>query len=326
MIAVEDSEKIKKLESQISDLKFELEEARAMSQEERQQRVFYQLISEFAYAWELWFDPDGSIRYCSPSCYDLTGFSSNEIIRSVSIESLLVFETDKVRFNEFLQGALRQSLVSQSLEFRIMTRTKQIRWCVMNVRGVYDQQGKYLGVRASVHDISRIKTAMGHISALEKGKEFEQRNRQRLQNQLELKDRELVSFLLQLSQKNELITKVRNLVKENVRSSSSKQKAVLDQLAKVLEAQKQVPVEWNMIEGQVEKLYPGFIERLRKRHPNITSKDVKLSSYIRLGLSSKDIANLVGNTPKSIEIARVRLRKKMRITENSRLSTYLFQI
>ena len=100
-----------------------------------------------------------------------------------------------------MKGALSQSLLSQSLEFRILTRTKQIRWCVMNVRGVYDEKGKYLGVRASVHDISRLKNAMGHISDLEKGKEFDQRNKQRLQNQLELKDRELVSFLLQLSQK-----------------------------------------------------------------------------------------------------------------------------
>ncbi len=323
---MDDSDKIKKLESQVSDLKFELEEARMLLDEEKQKRSFFQLIAEFAYAWELWFDPDGKIRYCSPSCYDLTGFSSNEIIRSPNIESLLVFETDKSKFNDFLLGSLRQSLVAQSFEFRIMTRTKQIRWCVMNVRGVYDQQGKYLGIRASVHDISRIKTAMGHISALEKGKEFEQRNKQRLQNQLELKDRELVSFLLQLSQKNELITKVRNLIHEGLDKSSAKQNAALNLLSQLLNDQKPVPVEWNMIEGQVEKLHPGFIERLRNKHPNITSKDVKLSTYIHLGLSSKDIANLIGNTPKSVEIARVRLRKKLKITPSARLSSYFLNV
>jgi len=317
---------IESLENQISALKLELEDTRFQLDGETERRQFFQLIADFAFAWELWFEADGKIRYSSPSCYDLTGYTSNEIIQSSGINTLLVFETDREKYDHFLSGALAQSLFNQSLEFRILTRTKQLRWCIMNVRGVYDEKGKYLGVRASVHDISRLKHAMGHISNLEKGKEFEQRNKQRLQNQLELKDRELVSFLLQLSQKNELISKIRNLVEENTGSSSPKQRAALDQLATVLEGQKQEPVEWNMVERQVEKLHPGFLDRLKKRHSNITLKDIRLCSYIRLGLSSKDIANLVGNTPKSIEIARVRLRKKMRITENSRLSSYLLNV
>lgn len=322
----QENAQLTKLENELSGLKLELEDLRFKLKEEAEKRQFYQLISDFAFAWELWFDPDGSIRYCSPSCYDLTGFSSNEIIHSPGIDVLLVYETDKTKFNDFLQGSLRQSLVNQSLEFRILTRTKQLRWCIMNVRGVYDQNGKYLGVRASLQDISRLKRAMGHISDMEKGKEFEQRNKQRLQSQLELKDRELVSFLLQLSQKNELLVKARNLVQESTKSSSGKQKPLSDQLIMLLDQQKQVSIEWDMIAGQVEKIHPGFLDRLHKRHPNITSKDVKLCSYIRLGLSSRDIANLIGNTPKSVEIARVRLRKKMRIAENSRLSLYLFQL
>jgi len=323
---MKDTDRNKKLEQEISDLKFQLEDLTIRLQDEADKRQFYQLIADFAYAWELWFEPDGTIRYCSPSCFDLTGFSSNEIIRASGIDALLVYEVDKIKFNEFLNGSLRQSLVNQSLEFRILTRTKQLRWCVMNVRGVYDQQGKYLGIRASIQDISRLKRAMGTISDLEKGKEFEQRNKQRLQSQLELKDRELVSFLLQLSQKNELLNKAGNLVQENIGSSSSKQKSVLEQMSVLLDQQKNAQVDWTMIQGQVEKIHPGFLDRLHKRHPNITLKDVKLCTFIRLGLSSKDIANLIGNTPKSVEIARVRLRKKLRITENQRLTSYFDQL
>ena len=314
------------VESQLSALRLELEDARFRLDTETEKRQFFQLIADFAFAWELWFEPAGQIRYSSPSCYDLTGFTSNEIIQSSGINSLLVYEPDREKYDHFLEGALNQSLVNQSLEFRILTRTKQLRWCLMNIRGVYDQLGKYLGIRASVQDITRLKRAMGHISELEKGKEFEQRNKQRLQNQLELKDRELVSFLLQLSQKNELLNKVGNLIQENGDVSNAGLKILFEQLSTLLDRRKQVPVEWNMIEQQVEKIHPGFIDRLRKRHPSLTSKDIKLCSYIRLGLSSKDIAHLIGNTPKSVEIARVRMRKKIHLTENTRLSVYLGQI
>lgn len=314
------------LEDKLSDLRLQLEDLHVRFRDEADKRQFYQQIADFTFGWELWFGPGGDIRYCSPSCYDLTGFTSNEIIQAHGIDELLVYDTDKQKFNDFLSGALTQSLVNQSVEFRILTRSKQLRWCNINVRGVYDQQGKYLGIRASVQDISRLKRAMGHISDLEKGKEFDQRNKQRLQNQLELKDRELVSFLLQLSQKNEVLAKAANLLQQVAGAAAGKQKDLFGQLSVLLDPQKQQPIEWSMIENQVEKVHPGFLDRLQKRHPNISVKDVKLCSYVRLGLSSKEIAGLINNTPQSVEIARVRLRKKLKITGNSRLSTYLSRV
>ena len=317
--------RLEKLENQLSELRIQLEDTSILYQNELEKRQFYQLIADFTFAWELWFEPDGNIKYCSPSCYDLTGYTSNEIIHASGIDALLVYEADKENFNAFLKNSLNQSQINQTLEFRILTRTKQLRWCMINVRGVYDKLGKYLGIRASVQDISRLKRAMGHISDLEKGKEFEQRNKQRLQNQLELKDRELVSFLLQLSQKNELIQKAVTLIHELKASDGKKQNVVLNQLSTAFDQHNSVLVDWNMIENQVEKIHPGFLARLQKKHPSITEKDKKLCSYIRLGLSSKAIAGLMNITSKSVEIARVRLRKKLNLDAGTRLTSYLLQ-
>ncbi len=322
----ENIERLDKLENEVSELKFQLEDAVFQLKDETEKRRFYQLIADFTFAWELWFAPDGKIEYCSPSCYDLTGYTSNEIINASGIDDLLVYELDKNNFSSFLQSSLHQSLINQTLEFRILTRTKQLRWCMMNVRGVYDKLGKYLGIRASVQDISRLKRAMGHISDLEKGKEFDQRNRQRLQNQLELKDRELVSFLLQLSQKNELIHRSANLAAKLKTAGVSKQKSIIEQLASVFERHSSEAIDWSMIENQVEKIHPGFLDRLEKRHANITAKDKKLCVYVRLGLSSKDISGLMNISAKSVEISRVRLRKKLKLESGFRLSNYLVQL
>ena len=318
--------RLEQLETEVSELKFQLEDVVFQLKDETEKRRFYQLIADFTFAWELWFAPDGKIEYCSPSCYDLTGYTSNEIINASGIDDLLVYELDKNNFSSFLQSSLHQSLINQTLEFRILTRTKQLRWCMMNVRGVYDKLGKYLGIRASVQDISRLKRAMGHISDLEKGKEFDQRNKQRLQNQLELKDRELVSFLLQLSQKNELINMAGNLVTQLKSVSSLKQKSIVDQLLSVFERHASETIDWSMIENQVEKIHPGFLDRLEKRHANITAKDKKLCVYVRLGLSSKDISGLMNISAKSVEISRVRLRKKLKLESGFRLSNYLVQL
>ncbi|WP_297089776.1 PAS domain S-box protein [uncultured Draconibacterium sp.] len=318
--------RIEALESEVSKLKLELEHLKFQEEQERTKRAFYQQIADFAFAWELWFESNGAIKYCSPSCYDLTGYSANQIIASAGINELLVFDADKEKYTNFLQGALNQTLLHQTLEFRVLTRTKQLRWFMMNVRGVYDKIGKYLGIRASVLDITRLKQAMGHILELEKTKAFDSRNKNRLQTELELKDRELVSFLLQLSQKNELLSKAAALLQQEHKSGAKKAPDTLRQLKDLLQTNSVQAVDWSMVENQVDKIHPGFLERLQKKHPLISVNDKKICSYIRLGLSSKEIAGLLNITPKSVEVSRVRLRKKLGINVKTRLVFYLEQL
>lgn len=313
------------LENELSALKLQLEDLETRYQAEKAKRRFYQTIADFAHAWELWLEPDGTIKYCSPSCYDLSGYTSNEIIKTQHLEEMLVYGPDKGKFKHFLTGALRQSLLSQSLEFRMLTRTKQLCWCNMDVKGVYDQLGKYLGIRASVYDISRLKRAMGHITELQRGNEYEKRNKQRLQNQLDLKDRELVSFLLQLSQKNEVLAKMGNALEEAPKVPATGLHALMEQMRALLQQHNRQPVNWNAVELQIEQIHPGFFGRLQKQHPTISENDKKLCAYVRLGLSSKEIAGLLGIVPKSVEIARVRLRKKLKIASKIRLSQYILQ-
>jgi len=318
--------RIRELETKLSEIKLELEEARSLVVEESGKHLFYQLIADFTFGWELWLEPSGKIKYCSPSCFDLSGYTANQIIAAENIAELLVYQSDRDKYSDFLSNSLDQMLVYQSLEFRILTRTKQLRWCIMNVRGVYDKQGKYLGIRASIQDITRLKRAMGQIQEMEAVKELEDRTRQRLQNQLSVKDRELVSFLLQLSQKNELLSKVTNQLKSLEPGFLAKSENQLVQLFEMLEVNSASQLDWTMIESQLEKIHPGFFNRLQSKHPGITLKDRKLCAYLRLGLSSKEISGLQSITFKSVEIARIRLRKKLKLSGKIRLVNYLNQL
>jgi len=318
--------RVRELETQLSELKFELKETKSLFAEEIEKQKFYQLIADFTFGWELWFEPSGKIKYCSPSCFDLTGYTSNQIIASESIAELLVYQTDRDKYAEFLSQSLDQMLVNQSMEFRILTRTKQLRWCIINVRGVYDKQGKYLGIRASIQDITRLKRAMGQIQEMEAVKELEDRTRQRLQTQLNFKDRELVSFLLQLSQKNEFISKVANQLKTLKSGATEKNMKQLLQLLELIEVNVATPLDWSMVESQLEKIHPGFFNRLQAKHPTISVKDKKLCSYLRLGLTSKEISGLQNITTKSVEISRIRLKKKLKLSEKTRIVNYLNQL
>jgi PAS domain S-box-containing protein len=319
-------DRIRELDLKISELKLELEDTKAILLKEQEQKQFYRLVADFTFGWELWFDPSRKIIYCSPSCHDLTGYTANQIIDTPSVSELLVYSADRDKFDAFVADAINQLLVNVALEFRIITRTRQIRWCSLNVRGVYNMQGRYLGIRASVHDITRLKGALGHISDMSSGKELENRNRQRLKSELEIRERELVAFLIQVSRKNELIALVKKQLNAMQGEPVKNQRAKTEKLLQQLEKDPGPAVNWEVVDMQIEKLHPGFMDRLVMKHSRLTAREKRLCACLRLGLTSKEIAGLNNQLPQSVEIARVRLRKKIKLPYEKRLMNYMSEI
>ena len=82
---------------------------------------------------------------------------------------------------------------------------------------------------------------------------------------------------------------------------------------------------WELLKNNFDNLHNGFFRNLKERHPELTTNDLRLCSYIRLNLSTKDISRLSGISEKSVEMARYRLRKKMGL-DNTSLTEYIMKI
>jgi len=80
---------------------------------------------------------------------------------------------------------------------------------------------------------------------------------------------------------------------------------------------------WHEIENQFSLINDEFIRKLNTEHPNLTTLERKLCFYLKLNLSTKQIALLTFSNEKSIEMARYRLRRKMNISNGDSLSAYL---
>ena len=77
--------------------------------------------------------------------------------------SKIVFPDDESKLRQYLHDSTSFMQIGQSLEFRLLTRTKQLRWCELISKAVFDKTGSYLGQRGSIRDITRLKTALGQI-------------------------------------------------------------------------------------------------------------------------------------------------------------------
>jgi DNA-binding CsgD family transcriptional regulator len=83
---------------------------------------------------------------------------------------------------------------------------------------------------------------------------------------------------------------------------------------------------WQKYSNDYEKIHPAYQKRLLKIHPALTPTELKLSAMIRLGLSIKELAGMMFITPESMRVARSRLRKKLGLSSEQNLQTYLSAI
>ena len=83
---------------------------------------------------------------------------------------------------------------------------------------------------------------------------------------------------------------------------------------------------WEELEQHFENISDTFYKNLVSDFPNLTKNERKLSAYLRLNLSTKDIASLTLQSYRSIEIARTRLREKLGLKGNPEdLNTFLLR-
>ena len=84
--------------------------------------------------------------------------------------------------------------------------------------------------------------------------------------------------------------------------------------------------DWEFFEQAFNNADKDFLKRLKELHPALTNHDLKLCAYLRLNLSSKEIAPLINISVKSVDIKRYRLRKKIALQHDQNLTEYILSL
>jgi len=84
--------------------------------------------------------------------------------------------------------------------------------------------------------------------------------------------------------------------------------------------------DWKLFEEAFNNVDKDFMKKIKTLHPSITPNDLRLCAYLRLNLSSKEIAPLLNISHKSVEVKRYRLRKKMGLDHDQSLSNYIIEL
>ena len=84
--------------------------------------------------------------------------------------------------------------------------------------------------------------------------------------------------------------------------------------------------EWVIFETNLNQIHNEFIINLSKKFPNLTPKDIKLCVYLKMNLSSKEIAPMMNISFRGVELHRYRLRKKLNLSQEENLSKFLLSL
>ena len=149
------------------------------------------------------------------------------------------------------------------------------------------------------------------------------KEKENLRNQLLQKKNDLTRIALQINQKNEFLQAIKKKVK-NIKNKAVDKDAIKDinsLMAQITNTLK-LNEERNEFNELIENINSDFLETLSERYPDLTSDEKKLATYLKLNLSSKEMSVLFDISSKSVDMKRYRLRRKLNIEQETKLSTF----
>lgn len=150
---------------------------------------------------------------------------------------------------------------------------------------------------------------------------------EKLEAEINYKNSELASSAMHLVKKGELLTKVKAELTQVMKGMDNAHAvAELKKMIRTLSDDDNMDKEWENFTKHFDKVHSDFVVGLKEKHPTITGNEVKLCAYLRMNLSTKEIAQLMNISVRGVEISRYRLRKKLQLPSDINLFDYLINI
>lgn len=178
--------------------------------------------------------------------------------------------------------------------------------------------------------IPRKKYKKNTAQLVSKQKETEQKmeliKKEKLENEIQFKNKELASSTLHLLQKNQTLLNVRteiNSLRKKVKDVQYKKG--LDNIISFLRSDLRLDEDWDRFSIHFDQVHHDFIKKIKDQYPALTPKDHQLCAYLKMNLTTKEIAPLLNISVRGVEISRYRLRKKLDLDKSVNLNEFMNQ-
>ena len=164
--------------------------------------------------------------------------------------------------------------------------------------------------------------------SLEKEKNYQAKMMKELNEVLDQRNRELTAYSLDVMKNNQMMEEISEEIKHLMIVLSARDKKEYKNEIQNIQTKLQMHNSMNVFNEfkyYFEQVHPSFYKNIEEKCPDLTIKEKRLCAFLRLGLSTKDIASITFTEVRSVESARNRLRKKLDIASDESLIEFLSQ-
>lgn len=157
-----------------------------------------------------------------------------------------------------------------------------------------------------------------------KDEEIDKLHNEKLQTELNIKNDQLTSITMQLIKNKEFIQNVQNKISHTLDKggSSRELKHIINTIDKELADEDY----WDKFAYHFDQVHGNYLEKLSNQNIKLSPREIKLAAFLRMNMSSKEIAKILNITTRGVELARYRLRKKLNLPREQNLVEYLIEL
>lgn len=175
----------------------------------------------------------------------------------------------------------------------------------------------------SEKEINKRETALVNVSKKSEEEIMKLKN-EKLRAEINHKNKELATSTLHLLNKNKLLSEIKSRLVATTKAKEIDKyqkdvKSILGEIDKNIEHD----TDWEQFEFHFDLVHGDFSSRIRQAYPTLSPQDMKIAAYLRMNLSTKEIAQLLNISLRGVEKARYRLRKKLELERQINLTEYI---
>ena len=189
------------------------------------------------------------------------------------------------------------------------------------------QDLKHRADKDKIHTEIEMKEMMYRQQAELSQLEINKLKNEKLEAEIKSKNNELTSYTYHLVNKNDLIQKIReelSYIEHKVLDQADIKKE-LRNVIRMVDNNEEIDEDWENFIKSFDQVHADFYKRLNKRFADLSPTDYKLCTYLRMNLTSKEIASLMNISLRSVETNRYRLRKKLNLDHDENLTQFILK-
>ncbi len=157
-------------------------------------------------------------------------------------------------------------------------------------------------------------------------KEIIKLQNEKLQSEISHKNIQLADSTMAIIKKNELLIGIKDeLDRQREKLGLDYPKRYFEHLLTLINKNISNDNDWEIFESLFDQAHENFFKRLKEAYPDLTQSDLKLCAYLKLNLSSKEIAPLLNISFRGVETRRYRLRRRLTLASDDNLVEFIMQ-